>query len=92
MSSLKYLNVSGCERITDAGLAPLRALTSLQRLFVCGPEGITDAGLAHLLPALTSLQQLAVYRCHQIPETGLMYVAATASLQVYPAALRAPHV
>jgi hypothetical protein len=39
------MNMSGCDQITDAGLAHL---TGIHTLDVSGCDEITDAGLAHL--------------------------------------------
>ncbi len=50
------MNMSGCDQITDAGLAHL---TGIHTLDVSGCTGITDAGLTHL----RGVHTLYVYGC-----------------------------
>jgi eukaryotic-like serine/threonine-protein kinase len=57
LTTLRYLNLSFCNGVTDDGLARVSAFTNLRQLFLRGCRNITDAGLAHLR-ALTSLHAL----------------------------------
>ena len=45
---LKYLNLSGCRQITDAGLAHLNGMQQLTELDLMDCEQITNAALTHL--------------------------------------------
>ena len=64
-------------RITDAGLADLKGLTSLQTLEL--PRQITDAGLEHLKD-LTSLHNLDL-RNTQVTDAGLVHLKRMTNLQ-----------
>jgi hypothetical protein len=60
--------MSGCDRITDAGLAHL---TGIHTLDMSGWRmRITDAGLAHL----TGIHTLACGYCTRITDAGLAYL------------------
>ena len=63
-------------RITDAGLADLKGLTSLQTLEL--PRQITDAGLVHL-KGLTNLKSLSLYKT-QVTDAGLVHFAGLTNL------------
>jgi hypothetical protein len=47
LTQLQHLDLSGCQQITDAGVAHLAALTQLQHLDIRNCEQITDAGVAN---------------------------------------------
>ena len=70
---MQGLDLSWCDKITDAGLAHLEDLKSLQILNLAKTQ-ISDAGLAHL-KGLTALQSLNLRACPQIT------AAAVADLQ-----------
>jgi F-box/leucine-rich repeat protein 2/20 len=57
--SLRELDLSGCHRITDAGVACLREMQALELLSLsgCGPK-ITDLSSQHTLSAMPSLRKL----------------------------------
>jgi len=59
------INLSCCNKITDAGLQHVAQLTALQELNLTGCDKITDAGLQHVAQ-LTALQQLNLRYCKQI--------------------------
>ena len=66
---MQTLNLRGCEKIADAGLAHLKRLTNLQNLDLMGTQ-ITDAGLVHL-KGMTNLQDLNLYGCPNITDSGV---------------------
>jgi len=70
LTALQTLDLSGCERVTDAGLAHLKGLTALQSLNLMGCDEVTDAGLAHL-KALTALQRLGLTGCDKVTDAGV---------------------
>ena len=55
---LQSLDLMGCKRVTDAGIAHLKGLTHLRRLDISWCSAITDAGIAHL----KDLTQLEIIR------------------------------
>ena len=57
LTQLRYLGLSGCTAITDAGIAHLTGLTQLKSLNLGLCSAITDAGIAHL-KGLTELHHL----------------------------------
>jgi eukaryotic-like serine/threonine-protein kinase len=65
LTSLRYLNLSYCDGVTDAGLALLPAFAGLRQLFLRGCRQITDTGLAHL-HALTVLHNLELTGCPKL--------------------------
>ncbi len=73
------LNLSGCEEITDAGLAHLKELTQLTDLNLVWCHLITDAGLAHLA-RLTQLTSLNLFGCALITDAGLAHLARLTQL------------
>lgn len=70
----------GGERVTDAGLAHLEALTQLQMLWInCGSQ-ITDAGLQHL-EGLTQLRVLMLAGNSRITDAGLTHLKGLVRLE-----------
>jgi len=69
LTALQTLDLSGCERVTDAGVAHLKGLTALQTLELNFTE-VTDAGLAHL-KGLTALQSLGLTGCDKVTDAGV---------------------
>jgi len=70
LTSLRYLNLSYCAGVTDAGLAHLKAFPGLRQLYLRGCNRITDAGLLHL-HALSDLLTLELTDCKQLTAGGL---------------------
>ena len=70
-ASLTQLDLSDCNRITDAGLAHLKKLP-LQRLTLMRLN-ISNDGLAHL--QAMPLQQLDLSGCEHITDTGVAHLA-----------------
>jgi hypothetical protein len=84
LTGLQSLDLSECERVTDAGLAHLAGLTGLQSLDLGGCEQgkrVTDAGLAHLR-GLTGLRSLDLRgRRQQVTDAGLAHLRGLTGLQ-----------
>ena len=70
LTSLRYLNLSYCAGVTDAGLAHLNSFPGLRQLFLRGCPGITDAGLLHL-HGLTALVTLELTDCKRLTAFGI---------------------
>ncbi len=77
VADLRALDVDGT-RVTDAGLAHLKILTSLERLDLAKTR-VTDVGLAHL-KTLISLERLNLEET-QITDAGLAHLKGLASLR-----------
>ncbi len=77
-TDLKILNLTGCWKITDAGLVHLKGLTNLKKLSL-GQTRITDAGLAHL-KGLTKLEYLNLYGT-KITDAGLAHLEGLTNLK-----------
>jgi hypothetical protein len=80
LTALQDLDLRGCGRVTDAGLAHLAGLTALQVLSLRGCENMTDAGLAHLA-GLTALQDLDLEWCKNVTDAGLAHLQGLTGLQ-----------
>jgi Sec-independent protein translocase protein TatA len=65
------LDLSGCERITDAELLALNNLNALKSLNLSGCCNITDAGLL-ALNNLTALESLNLSHCSRLTDAGLL--------------------
>jgi tRNA A-37 threonylcarbamoyl transferase component Bud32 len=70
LTSIRYLNLSFCDGVTDAGLEPLREFRGLRQLYLRGCRHITDAGLRHL-HALTGLHTLELTECPGLTPDGI---------------------
>jgi serine/threonine protein kinase len=70
LASLRYLNLSYCDGVTDEWLACLKDFPGLRQLFLRGCSKITDAGLLHL-HALTELQTVELTDCPQLTAVGI---------------------
>ena len=79
MPHLQYLELSGCRRITDAGLAHVACLKQLQWLLLNETQ-VTDADLL-LLEAMPHLQYLELANCRRITDAGLAHVVCLPQLQ-----------
>ena len=80
LPGLKQLNLSGCRKLTDAGIAHLQHITSLKQLDLSMCDNLTDVGIAHL-QYLTSLQQLNLSGCENITDAGIAHLKNLTSLQ-----------
>ena len=85
LSRLKSLNLSGCSRITDKGLAYVAKLKQLRVLNLTGCDQITNTGLLHVaqLTQLTSLDlsgDVDIDRPSKITDTGLEHIAQLTQL------------
>src|SRR5207248_8107024 len=47
-TALKSLQLTGCKKVTDAGLKHLRALEGIEYLFLDGCKQLTEAGISHI--------------------------------------------
>ncbi|XP_072565416.1 F-box and leucine-rich repeat protein 13 [Paramormyrops kingsleyae] len=68
-SSLRHLDLSYCERLTDTGLECLGLLSSLVSLDLTGTN-IQDQGLASLC-SIAALRNLSVSKCPWITDAGI---------------------
>ena len=78
-TNLDSLTLSGCIRLSDAGLRQLSGLVRLQSLSL-DETRVTDDGLA-VLDSFPNLKELNLGKCPQISDRGLAHVAARTSLQ-----------
>jgi actin-like ATPase involved in cell morphogenesis len=67
------LSLSGCSRITDAGLDHLRGLAALQELNLSGCTRVTDVGLTHLRGHL-ELRSLDLSHCDRVTDAGIAHL------------------
>ncbi len=81
LKHLQSLNVGGCDRLTDAGVALLGRLQNLQSLDLRFFAKITDAGLQHLAVGSQQLRSLDLRRCVQITDSGLAHLGRLKQLQ-----------
>jgi hypothetical protein len=79
-AKIDSLDLSGCIKITNAGLDHLTKMTKMQSLNLnyCGQ--ITDAGLGHL-SNMTAMQSLNLFGCNQITDTGLNHLSRMTAMQ-----------
>lgn len=77
--NIKELNLAGCTRITDAGLAHIEGLKKLQSLNLDSCYGITDAGFVHL-KGLSDLQKLNLVET-SIADEGFGHLKTLSHLQ-----------
>jgi len=75
LTSLKKLNASHCNNLTDVGVARC-ALTELN---VSWCYGITDVGVAHIA-TMNALKKLNVSGCYRITDVGVAHIATMNSL------------
>ncbi len=76
---IKFLNLDGCAKITNAGLAPLKGLTQLTSLNLYDCCRLTNAGLEHL-KGLTQLTSLDLTNCSDLSDAGLEHLAGLTQL------------
>ena len=77
---LVRLDLSGCEKITDAGLAAVSALGGVTHLNLYGCRELTAAGTA-LLARMTALVRLDLTRCTRLTDTALTPLATLPALE-----------
>eukprot|EP01117_Protostelium_nocturnum_P016830 TRINITY_DN6740_c0_g1_i3.p1 TRINITY_DN6740_c0_g1~~TRINITY_DN6740_c0_g1_i3.p1 ORF type:complete len:783 (-),score=243.72 TRINITY_DN6740_c0_g1_i3:42-2390(-) len=75
---LRELQLTGCERVGDTGIAKLKPLASLKSLWL-SCTGVTDQGMQHLI-ALSNLKTLVVTNC-KITDQGLKYLILLEQLE-----------
>ncbi|MFO0881377.1 MAG: protein kinase [Gemmataceae bacterium] len=80
LTQLQSLNLEGCRRISDVGLAFLRGLTQLRSLDLNDCYGITNTGITHLR-SLNQLQSLNLKNCYLITDAGLAHLKGLTQLQ-----------
>ena len=68
LTSLAFLNLSGCTLVTDVGVRELHELTTLITLGLHGCTHVTDVGIQHL-SSLTKLTHLYLDPRHRIHDT-----------------------
>ena len=75
--NLASLDVSFCERVSDAGLGHIAGgLFSLRRLALAGCRRISDEGLGQVAKTLLDLDTLSVGQCVRIGDRSLELIAA----------------
>jgi len=75
------LNLDGCLKLTDAGLAHLARMPQLRKLDLSGWKGsLTDQGLA-VLAQLTELRHLEVCWQQHVSDAGLTHLSACTKLE-----------
>jgi hypothetical protein len=80
LTALQFLDLEGCEQITNAGLAHLRSLRAVQFIALYGCSRITDTGLKHL-SCLTALRSLGLAGCWRITDAGLRHLSSLTALE-----------
>ena len=71
----RYLNLRGCERISDAGVELVGASCSRLRSLDIGKCDVTDLGLRELGRHCPSLRKLSVRGCEMVTDQGIQLVA-----------------
>jgi hypothetical protein len=79
-AAIRELDLSGCKKITNAGIQHIWGLTALQSLNLSCCYNITDVGLNHF-SSLTALQSLDLSYCRQITDAGLNHLSSLTALQ-----------
>jgi tRNA U38,U39,U40 pseudouridine synthase TruA len=77
---LQSLNLSGCSKITDAGVTALSQCAQLQSLNLTNCDKITDAGVT-ALSHFTQLQSLNLSFCSKITDAGVAALSQCTQLQ-----------
>ena len=80
-SALVVIDLSGCEKITDAGLQHLALLPHLLRLGLGACVHITNQGL-RFLARIISLEELDLSGCDEIGDDGLRALATLPQLRL----------
>jgi WD40 repeat protein len=74
-----YGDFRGAWKVTDKGIAQLKALTDLKRLILTGTR-VTDAGMASL-ESLKNLEVLHLGSCSGVSDAGMAHIAGLTNLQ-----------
>jgi hypothetical protein len=80
LHSLKRLDLSGCDAVTDASVVELKALMELEELDLTLCMFISDASL-EALTGLPKLRRLSLHGCYDITDQGLVALARSQSLE-----------
>jgi hypothetical protein len=74
LQSLRELDLSGCEEVTDTSVSELRRVSSLQKIDLSFCNQITDASLI-ALAGLPALRFLNLNWCYGVTDAGLSGLA-----------------
>jgi hypothetical protein len=77
---VEYLDLSGCEKLSDSAVADVGQMASLRVLSLMGCEQITDFALEGLASAAT-LEELDLSFCNQITDQGLSHLSRLPALR-----------
>ena len=72
---LRYLNVRGCEAVSDGAIASLARSCSRLRSLDVGKCDVTDAGLTALAENCPNLKKLSVKSCEMVSDQGIQCIA-----------------
>jgi hypothetical protein len=72
VTTLRSLDLTGCETLTDAGLLPLTALQCLESLCLAHCKGPSNATITCLVPKLPNLRDLNITSCRQVTDAGFV--------------------
>ncbi len=80
---LVRLDLSGCEKVTDAGLVPVAALPNVTHLNLYGCRELTATGVAHIafVARMTTLVRLDLTRCTRLTDAALAPLAGLPHLE-----------
>ncbi|GMH39460.1 hypothetical protein BSKO_07358 [Bryopsis sp. KO-2023] len=78
-ASLTYLDLTGCDIITDQALISISAMSRLEFLSVAGCYQISNDGLKNLVE-LTSMRRLDISECPGVTDAGLKHLASALDL------------
>ncbi|CAD7705453.1 unnamed protein product [Ostreobium quekettii] len=79
MTTLRFLSLRGCSKVTDQSLAVVGKLRNLACLGVQCCEEITDDGLGYLC-GLSRLRMLDLSGCSKITDSGVAHLVGLDSL------------
>lgn len=73
LKKIKFLNLAGCKKISDAALEKISTCTNLETLILAGADQITDKGFAQLAK-LENLTKLNIACCDGVTDKGLKHL------------------
>ena len=76
---MKGLNIAMSRKVTDMGLARIKAHHQLELLAISS-SGITDSGMESLVP-MVQLKKLVLTGCPEITDTGLGFLKSTPQME-----------
>ena len=76
---LKYLDLGGCNELTDNGLKSICKLPKLEELRICGNENITGSGFGRMV----FLKKLICEECENLQDDGLIKLLRSAKKLEY---------